>query len=124
MNRKIALAILLGVLVVAGVWALLHSHWFGDLYAEYVLDNRYHHVPCQELPSKEEIWRVLQEHQDVLQQIQALDQPGVVGYEIVPCAPGHASLTFWYASHEQRVKIEEIIGGDTFFGVPYDLQNR
>ena len=125
--------LLLGLVAVAGgvaAFTAAHPYWFADWWADTVLDNRYHHVPCDQLPSEAEIRRVMQAHQDVLQQIEALDpygmglDGGAIGVDIVPCAPGHASLTFWYLSHRQRVAIERIIGSDTFFGVPYNLENR
>lgn len=50
--------------------------------------------------------------------------PGLVGVEIDHPCPSHADIVFWYASHQDRLAIEEFIGGDTFFGIPYRLQNR
>jgi hypothetical protein len=34
-----------------------------------------------------------------------------------------ADIVISYATHQDRLAIEEIMGGDTFFGVPYRLRN-
>jgi len=125
LKKKHRIAILFGVLLLlVTLWIFWHPYWWDDLFTNYVLDNRYHHVSCEQLPSEQEIQQVLKLHDDVIHRIEAIAPSGIVGYEIVPCAPGHASLVFWYGSHQQRLMIEKIIGNDTFFGVPYSLENR
>jgi hypothetical protein len=93
-------------------------------YDQFILDNRNHYLSCQELPTKLDVDRIARQHQDVIQQIEQV-APGFVGVEIdtLTCA-GTADLLIWYGTHQQRVAIEEIIAGDTFFGIPYRLQNR
>lgn len=93
-------------------------------YDDYVLDNRNHYLSCNELPTETEVKRIVAQHQDVIQQILEV-APGFVGAEIdaYTCS-GKADLLIWYASHQQRLVIEKIINGDTFFGIPYRLQNR
>lgn len=93
-------------------------------YDHFILDNRNHYLACQDLPSRIEVERIVEQHHAVIQQIGHV-APGFVGVEIdfLTCA-GKADLLIWYGTHEQRVAIEEIIGDDTFFGVPYRLQNR
>jgi hypothetical protein len=87
-------------------------------------DNRYHYLPCEQLPPVSEVERIIQEHQDVIQDIEAVN-PGLVGVEINSCGAGqNADITFWYAGHQDRIAIERIIASDTFFGVPYNLNNR
>ena len=86
-------------------------------------DNRFHHISCEKLPSIAEVEKVIVEHQDVIRQIEAVD-PGFVGIEVNTCGTGNADITFWYGSHKDRTSMENIIGSDTFFGVPYNLQNR
>ena len=87
-------------------------------------DNRNHYLPCKQLPSLSVVERVIREHPDVIQQIEAV-HPGNAGVEIHPCGSGqNADITFWYASHKDRMAMEQIIGADTFFGVPYNLNNR
>jgi hypothetical protein len=94
------------------------------LYDNYVLDNRDHYLPCEELPTETDVLSVLQQHQDVARAIEAVN-PGLVGIDVdASTCPGKADLVIWYATHQNRLEIENIIGRDTFFGVPYRLQNR
>ncbi len=89
-----------------------------------VLDNRDHGLPCDQLPTVEEVTQALDRHQSVIQQI--LDvHPGQVFVDIDrESCPGHADIVISYASHQDRVQIETIIAGDAFFGVPYKLRNQ
>ena len=94
------------------------------LYDNLVLDNRNHYLPCEELPAETEVLSILQQHQDVVQAIEGVN-PGSVGIDVdASTCPGRADLLIWYASHPNRLEIERLIEGDTFFGVPYRLQNR
>ena len=93
-------------------------------YDQFVLDNRNHYLSCNDLPTKLEVQRIVDRHRDVIQEIEQI-APGFVGIEIdTLICQGKADLLIWYGTHEQRIAIEEIIGGDTFFGSPYRLQNR
>jgi hypothetical protein len=93
-------------------------------YDNYVLDNRNHYLACEELPMRVEVERIVKHHQDVIQRIEQV-APGFVGVEIDSSAcEGKADLLIWYGSHQQRMEIEKIIDGDSFFEVPYRLQNR
>jgi len=114
------------VLVVACVGILfieaqtkIMRRWIDDV----IYDNRNHYLPCEQLPSVSEVKKVLVEHYDVVQHIEAVNF-GFVGIEVNTCGAGNADITFWYGSHQDRIVIEQIIGGDTFFGIPYNLQNR
>lgn len=89
-----------------------------------IYDNQNHYLPCEQLPPISEVERIIQEHQDVIQQIEAVN-PGLVGVEVNTCGAGqNADITFWYATRKDRAAIEQIIGSETFFGVPYNLNNR
>jgi hypothetical protein len=88
-----------------------------------IYDNRNHYLLCEQLPSVSEVERVVGEQQEVIQRIEAVN-PGFVGVEVNTCGTGNADITFWYGTHKDRVAIEQIIGGDTFFGIPYNLRNR
>jgi hypothetical protein len=93
-------------------------------YDHFIMDNRNHYLSCEELPPGDNVERIVEQHEDVIQQIQQV-APGFVGVEIDSfTCEGKADLILWYGTHEQRVAIEEIIGSDTFFGIPYRLQNR
>jgi hypothetical protein len=88
-----------------------------------IYDNRFHYISCEKLPSIAEVEKALAEHQEVIRQIEAVN-PGFVGIEVNTCGRGNADITFWYGSHKDRISIEDMIGSDTFFGIPYNLQNR
>ena len=93
-------------------------------YDNFVLDNENHYLPCEKLPTETEVNKILQEDQDVIRVIEQVN-PGLVGVDIdTMTCPGKADLIIWYASHQDRVEIKRIIGEDTFFGVPYRMQNR
>jgi hypothetical protein len=94
------------------------------VYDNFVLDNKNHYLPCEELPTEVDASRIVEQHQDKIQAIERVN-PGFVGVEIDTfTCPGQADLVIWYASHQNRLTIEEVIGSDSFFGVPYRLQNR
>ena len=127
-KRKVSVDIsMITVVLVACVGMLLIEsqtkvikRWIDDV----IYDNRHHYLPCDQLPPISEVEGTIREHQDVIRQIEAV-HPGNAGVEIHPCGAGqNADLTFWYASHSDRIAIEQIIGADTFFGVPYNLNNR
>jgi hypothetical protein len=94
------------------------------LYEDLVLDNKDVPVPCDQLPSEAEVEQTLADHAEVVERIRDVN-PGQVFVDIdtLTC-PGRASIAFSYASHDDRVEIERIIAGDTFFGVPYSLRNQ
>ncbi|MGB9301452.1 MAG: hypothetical protein WCD51_12790 [Anaerolineae bacterium] len=117
-----AVVALLAVCCVAAVF-LVKGHVLGTLYNDLVLDNRDHYLPCDRLPTSAEVHRILGEHQDTVQAIKEV-HPGFVFVEVddSTCA-GRADIVISYASHQDRLAIEEIIGGETFFGVPCRLRN-
>ena len=127
-KRKVtAIISVISVVLIACVSILLVEaqtkivrRWIDDV----IYDNRNHYLPCKQLPPLSEVERTIREHPDVIQQIEAV-HPGHAGAEIHPCGTGqNADITFWYASHNDRIAIKQIIGADTFFGVPYNLDNR
>ena len=116
---SIVVVVCLGLFVLESQTKVLHR-----AYDNFVLDNENHYLPCDKLPMEAEVSRVVQEHQNIVEAIERVNS-GLVGVEIdgTTC-PGRADLLIWYASHENRLEIEKIIGDDTFFGVPYRLNNR
>ncbi|MDO9084660.1 MAG: hypothetical protein Q7U53_00525 [Anaerolineaceae bacterium] len=100
------------------------THTIRRIFDDFIYDNRNHYLPCKKLPTKEEVEKIISEHQEVIRDIEAVN-PGLVGVEIdTATCQGKADIIFWYASHENRLEIEKIIGNETFFGIPYRLQNR
>ena len=125
-SAKIVSAALISVLILCvGVWTFeAQTKFFRRAYDEIVLDNRNHYLPCEQLPSEAEVRRRVEDHRDVIKKIEQI-KPGFVGVEIdASTCPGKADILFWYGTHEDRVLIEDIIAGDTFYGIPCRLENR
>lgn len=130
MNRKQKVTLLVGtaslILITCVIFLLIETQtkvvrrWIDNI----IYDNQNHYLPCEQLPLVSEVEKIVQEHQGIIQQIEAVN-PGQVGIEVNTCGTGqNADITFWYATHKDRVAIEQIIGNETFFGVPYNLNNR
>ena len=88
-----------------------------------IYDNRNHFLSCEMLPAESTVKQIVGEQQAIIWQIEQVN-PGQVGVEIDTSCPGKADLVIWYASHQNRLAIEKIINSETFYGVPYRLQNR
>ena len=116
---SVLLVVCVGILLVEAQTKIVRR-WIDHV----LYDNRNHYLPCDQLPPISEVERIIQEHQEVIQQIEAVN-PGLVGVDVSICGAGqNADITFWYGGHKDRIAIEQIIGSDTFFGVPYNLNNR
>lgn len=91
---------------------------------ELVYDNRNHYLPCEKLPTEDKVRRIVKENAETIRRIEQVN-PGLVGVEVEnSTCPGKADLLIWYASHQDRLAIEEVISAGTFHGVPFRLQNR
>lgn len=125
-NLKNTSLLIIGLTLICTALVVIEAlfHVVQRAYDHSVLDNRNHYLACRDLPTKIEVERIVEQHQDLIQQIVEV-APGFVGVEIddLTCS-GKADLLIWYGTHQQRLAIEKIIGEDTFFGIPYRLQNR
>ena len=127
MTRKLVTAlsvIVILVILCAGLaLALVKSNPVWGLYNTLILDNKDHFLSCDELPSLAEVEQVVESHQDTIDRIKQVN-PGFVFVEIdaITC-PGKADIVISYGTHQNRLAIERIIDGDTFFGVLYKLRN-
>ncbi|MFZ2486864.1 MAG: hypothetical protein WAZ19_01980 [Anaerolineae bacterium] len=125
-RKSLLLATLLAFVFLCGALLLLEAQakplrrWIDTT----IYDNQAHYLPCSALPALAEVEATVAAHQDVITQIRQVN-PGLVGVDIdsTQC-PGKADLVIWYGSHQNRLTIEEILDADTFFGVPYRLNNR
>jgi len=123
-SRFINLLIILITLCVVVILIETQTHAIRRIFDDFIYDNKNHYLPCKKLPNKDEVDKIIAEHQNVIKEIEGVN-PGLVGVEIdTSTCQGKADIIFWYASHENRLEIEEIIGDETFFGIPYRLQNR
>jgi hypothetical protein len=109
-----------GMLLVAATLAALPriQPWWTDA----VLDGREARVPCAQRPSAADARPVLAEHRELLRRIEAVDASVLVALDESAC-PGRGTLVVFYGAHRHRQQIERLIGGDSFFGVPYSLRN-
>ena len=119
------IALILILILCVGIWILeAQTKFLRKAYDEIVLDNRGHYLSCEQLPSEVEVRRVMESHENELQRIEQIN-PGFVGVELdTSTCPGQADILFWYGTHQDRLLIEDIIAGDTFYGLPYRLENR
>lgn len=110
----------LAALILIEVQTKTLRRYFDDV----VLDNQGHYLGCDKLPTQAEVEAVMEAHQDIIREIEGIN-PGLVGvYNDSGQCPGKADIVFYYGSHEDRLKVEGIIGSDTFFGIPYRLRNQ
>ena len=123
--RFVLVVLALASLLCVGLWIVeLQTKFLRKTYDEVVLDNRNHYLTCEQLPSGSEVRRVMEAHQDVIEKIKQIN-PGFIGVEMdTSTCLGKADILFWYGTHQDRLLIESIIADDTFYGIPYRLQNR
>lgn len=123
--KFVSAALILFLILCIAIWILeLQTKFFRRAYDEIVLDNRGHYLSCEQLPSEAEVRQVMEAHQADIQKIEQIN-PGFVGVEMnTSTCPGKADIIFWYGRHQDRLLIEDIIASDTFYGVPYQMQNR
>ena len=79
-------------------------------------------LPCEDLPDIETVRQIVEDHQDVIQDIENTS-PGYVWVVIHERCNGKGELHIYYDTVYTKEKILEIIGADTFFGIPYRLFN-
>lgn len=123
---KISVILIIAIVVACGCIFVIEAQTkiVRRAYDNFILDNENHYLPCEKLPTETEVSKVIQEHQDMIRTIEQVN-PGLVGVDMdtMTCS-GKADLIIWYATHQDRVEIKRLIGEDTFFGVPYRMQNR
>ena len=123
--KSVSTALFVFLLLCMGAWVLeSQTKFLQKTYDEIVLDNRNHYLSCDQLPSVGEVRQIMNQHQDVIKKIEQI-HAGFVGVELDDSAcPGKADIVFWYGTHQDRLSIEEVIVEQTFYGIPYRLQNR
>jgi len=103
--------------------SLARGNVLGRLYNEVVLDDYDHFLPCEELPSAAQVRRIVEEHEDIVRAIQEIN-PGHIFVEVdYSSCLGRADIIVSYATHQDRLAIEEILGGHSFYGVPCRFRN-
>ncbi len=112
---KIGLLVMV-IVIIAGIGVEYETHFFTKIISSVVYDNRQHGVRCEDLPPLSKVERIVEEHQDVFTEIENI----AVSVRIASPArcPEKGAIVIEYASHRDRIRIEELIG-ETFFGVPW-----
>jgi hypothetical protein len=125
-SAKSVFTVLLWIFVLcAGIWILdTQTRLFRRAYDEIVLDNWEHYLPCEQLPAEAEVRQIMEDHRDLIKKIEEI-HPGFVGVEMDSwTCPGRVDIIFWYGTHAERLRVEDLIARETFYGIPYRLQNR
>lgn len=121
-SQKRGLFVVVTVFTLAALlWVESTNHIVGRWVASTIYDNHPNFLSCAELPSLSSVEQVMAQHQDVIQQIVDI-RPDFIIARIDPSCPGKGILVIEYASHADRIQIEELIG-DTFFGIPWKGMN-
>ena len=98
------LAILLSISPLA---VILNIDRLREVRDDLICDSKKHYLSCDELPTSEEVARVVSEHQEALQKIKQVN-PGFVMVQIdTRTCPGRSDIVILYASHRDRVEIEK-----------------
>lgn len=117
-SRKTGLILLAVMILIAVlVWVESATHPIGKWINSTVYDNRVLYTSCEKLPALSKVEQTIEEHKDLIQQIEAI-HPGFIRIYIDSSCPGKGSLVIEYATHDDRLRIEELIG-DTFWGIPW-----
>ncbi len=118
-NKKYALIIISLIVIISLVSVPI------VIYAYNTVKNLLHYspeLPCDDLPDIVTVRQVVEDHQDIIQEIENIN-PGYVYIEIHERCNGKGELYIYYDTISTREQILEIIGAETFFGIPYRLFN-
>jgi hypothetical protein len=129
MRKKTILLIILGSLIIISCAVVLIMEFANrslSHFVDEVIYNDYnHYLPCDKLPTSEEVNTVMLAHADVITRIEALSPGNVVVAleEYGEICPTKADIRIYYPSRQVREQIEDILGGKTFFNIPCRFHN-
>lgn len=133
MRKKVSKVLLIGsvlicLTIVFVVFSfLVRTNWnIGrKILDNYLMDNKIEYLSCQEMPTREAIQTALDVHQNEVNEIKNIspDIEVIIGDYTEKDCGNHSKIVIYYGSHETRVKIEELINSQTFYGIPFDLVN-
>lgn len=127
MPGKKILIILIFILLFGGIYYFRQKIYV--TYVDVILDNRYHGVACENLPSVSDVERVLVEKENLVNRIKSVRPGEDENHSYIsvdtnePCV-NKGEIMISYPSHDDRVKIEMILKDDSFDGIPYNLINN
>jgi len=122
--KKRNLLLIVGSIVILGGIVLFMFHIPQRVVDDVLYDNYDHYLPCSSLPKKAEVEQVVRDHAAVVDRIRAVSADVEFQIDTEKC-PGQdrADLIVSYPGHSQRLEIEQILGGKTFFGIPTRWRN-
>jgi len=100
------------------------THFLRHAVDDVLYDNHRHYLTCDELPALSIVREKVTEKETTINQIRSIDKNSVSFEVDSTSCPSKGSIVISYPSHAIRLKIEEILGGKTFFGVPLNLINQ
>lgn len=116
--RVIAIIIVV-IAIIVGIGIEYRTLFFTKKIFDIVYDTRRFDINYEDLPTLTEVERIVEEHKDILQEIENI-HPGFIYIKIVSPSdyPGKGYIVIEYPSEQDRLQIEELIG-TSFFGVPW-----
>ena len=93
------------------------------LFYERSMGNKEHFLGCGDLPAAEEAEQALRSHQDAVNRIEQVNPGHTVIYADGSRCPGKADIVILFGTLDDSRAIRRIIGGGTFFGIPYRMYN-
>lgn len=123
MKKVLTSTAILFLLVVFGVFVESKVHTLARLFDNYILDNYNHYLSCEQLPDREYVELVLSENVDLVNALYAAGANAVGTGDSEMSCEKTADIIIFYNGHDDRVRIEEILGNQTFKGIPIRLKN-
>lgn len=121
-RHKVVLALL--AIVFAAAVTEPYTKLFHRMADVLIYNNYRHYLPCSDLPELGKVEDIVAQHPEAIEQIESLSPGNIeVVIDSMTC-PGKASIVIYYASAEERERIDEMLPDKTFFGVPISLINR
>lgn len=150
-KKKIFISIITALILIVAVSVISErkTHFVSKFLDNVIADNKNHYLSCDQLPTVEQVNKVVREHKDIVERIVKEVGKRYRNTEVTPvwrdntvtdgesfyisfswgesypeCQnTGKGDIEIMYPAHQDRVIIEKIINGDTFFGIPYRLRN-
>lgn len=90
-----------------------------------LMGNKKVYLACDQLPDRQYVETVMAQHSDMIQKIEEAAEPGPILVDISSReeCPEKGFLLIIFGGRDQSVKIQALLG-DTFFGIPYQLENQ
>jgi hypothetical protein len=118
--------VLLAVPVVAALCLVAGPPIFRQpvgLFYERSMGNKEHYLGCADLPSAADVEQALLANQDMVERLEQVNPGHIVIYADRSRCLGKADIVILFATVDDSRAIRRVIGGDTFFGVPYRMYN-